>query len=139
MESQLNQRMLELHLNGQFLLSKRTWNLFLILQITTVTIYLNSRILINHSAYPSEPLYKFVTKSKFGKITQPDELLELVESIKTLIVNAPVLTYPSEDHMFILDIDASDTAKGSELLQLIVGVEHVIFHGSYILTSEQQK
>ena len=61
-------------------------------------------------AHLSEPLHKFVTKSKSGKITLPHELLELVESIKTLIVNAPVLTYLSEDHTFILDTDASDTA-----------------------------
>ena len=90
-------------------------------------------------AHFSEPLYRFVTKSKSGKITLSDELLELVESIKTLIVNAPVLTYPSEDHTFILDTDASDTAIGGELLQLIDGVEHVISYGSYILTSEQRK
>ena len=90
-------------------------------------------------AHFSEPLYRFITKSKSGKITLSDELLELVESIKTLIVNAPVLTYPSEDHTFILDTDASDTAIGGELLQLIDGVEHVISYGSYILTSEQRK
>ena len=90
-------------------------------------------------AHFSEPLYKFVTKSKSGEIALYDELLELVESIKTLIVNAPVLTYPSEDHTFILDTDASDTSIGGELLQLIDGVEHVISYGSYILTSEHRK
>ena len=64
--------------------------------------------------------------------------MELLESIKALIVNAPVLTYPSEDHTFILDTDASDTAIGGELLQLIHGVEDVISYGSYIITSEQK-
>ena len=90
-------------------------------------------------AHLCEPLYKFITKSKSGKITLSNELLELVESIKTLIVNVPVLAYPSKDHTFILDTDASDTAIGGELLQLIDGIEHVISYGSYISTSEQRK
>ena len=35
----------------------------------------------------------------------------------------------------MLDTDASNTAIGGELLQLIDGVEHVISYGNYILTS----
>ena len=51
----------------------------------------------------------------------------------------PILNYPSEDHTFISDTDASDTAIGGELLQLIDGREHVICYGSYVLTAEQEQ
>ena len=90
-------------------------------------------------AHLSEPLYKFASKAKSGKITLPAELLDLFETIKNLIIEAPILNYPSEDHTFILDTDASDSAIGGELLQLIDGKEHVISYGSYVLTAEQIK
>ena len=90
-------------------------------------------------AHLSEPLYKFASKAKSGKITLPAELLDLFETIKNLIIEAPILNYPSEDHTFILDTDASDSAIGGELLQLIDGKEHVISYGSYVLTAEQRK
>ena len=72
-------------------------------------------------AHLSEPLYKFASKAKSGKITLPAELLDLFETIKNLIVEAPILNYPGEDHTFILDTDISDSAIGGELLQLIDG------------------
>ena len=63
-------------------------------------------------AHLSEPLYKFASKAKSGKITLPAELLDLFETINNLIIEAPILNYPSEDHTFILDTDASDSAIG---------------------------
>ena len=89
-------------------------------------------------AHLSEPLYKFASKSKSGKITLPVELLELFDAIKKLIVEAPIFNYPSEDHTFDLDTDASDSPIGGELLQVIDGKEHVISYGSYVLTAEQR-
>ena len=90
-------------------------------------------------AHLSKPLYKFAPKSKSGKITLLVESLELFDAIKELNVEAPILKNPSEDHTFILDTDASDTAVGDELLQLIDGREHVVSYGSYVLTAEQRK
>ena len=40
---------------------------------------------------------------------------------------------------FILDTDASDTAIGGELLQMVNDREHIVCFGSYILTPEQRK
>ena len=51
----------------------------------------------------------------------------------------PVLKYPSPDHVFILDTDASDTAIGGELLQMVNDREHIVCFRSYILTPEQRK
>ena len=90
-------------------------------------------------AHLSEPLYKFVSRSPGGKIELPPELIEAVFAIKKLLMDAPVLKYPSPDHVFILNTDASDTAIGGELLQMVNDREHIVCFGSYILTPEQRK
>ena len=38
-------------------------------------------------------------------------MLEFFDAIKKLIVEAPILNYPSEDHTINLDTDASDSTK----------------------------
>ena len=48
---------------------------------------------------------------------------EAFEALKNALVSAPVLAYPNSTDMFILDMDASDTAIGAELLQLQEGKE----------------
>ena len=66
-------------------------------------------------------------------------MIDRFEAIKNLVMEAPSLSYPSEEHTFILDTNASDFAIGGELSQLIDGLEHVICYGSYVLTAEQRK
>ena len=60
------------------------------------------------------------------------------EVLKSALVSAPVLAYPNSNDMFILDMDASDTAIGAELLQLQEGEEKVISYGSFSLTPAQR-
>lgn len=90
-------------------------------------------------AHVSEPLYKFVSKSSTGKITLSNELIDAVDTIKRLLAEAPVLKYPNQEHPFILDTDASDTAIGGELLQVINDHECIVCFGSFVLTPEQRK
>ena len=47
--------------------------------------------------------------------------------------------YPSTEHTFLLDCDASDTAIGCEFLQLVDGKEHIIAFGSFALTPTQRR
>ena len=58
---------------------------------------------------------------------------EVFEALKSALVSAPVLAYPSSNDMFILDM-----AIGDELLQLQVGEEKVISYGSFSLTPAQR-
>ena len=61
------------------------------------------------------------------------------KKITNFVVESWSLSYPSEEHTFILDTDASDFAIGGEFSQLIDGLEHVICYGSHVLTAEQRK
>ena len=65
--------------------------------------------------------------------------MDVIELLRECICNAPVFPYPSTEHTFLLDCDASDTAIGCELLQLVDGEEHVIAFGSFALTPAQQR
>ena len=66
-------------------------------------------------------------------------MIDRFEAIKNLVVEAPSLSYPSEERTFILDTDASDFVIGGVLSQLMEGLEHVICYGSYVVTAEQRK
>ena len=63
----------------------------------------------------------------------------MIESIRDKLCNAPIFPYPNPDYTFILDCDASETAIGCELLQLVDGTEKVIAFGSYSLTPAQRR
>ncbi len=51
---------------------------------------------------------------------------EAFEALQQALVCAPVLAYPTPHDMFILDIDASNSAIGAELLQIQDGEERVV-------------
>ena len=77
-------------------------------------------------AHLSKPLYKFVSRLPGGKIDLSPELIEAVYANKQLLMEVPVLKYPSADHVFVLDTDASDTAIGGDLLQMVNDREDVV-------------
>jgi hypothetical protein len=64
---------------------------------------------------------------------------EAFEGLKAALVKAPVLGYPKDKGLYILDTDASHTAIGAELLQIQDGKEVVISYGSYVLTPAQRR
>ena len=47
------------------------------------------------------------------------------QRLKTLLVEAPVLTYPDPSRQYILDTDASNEAAGAVLSQMVEGEECV--------------
>ena len=52
------------------------------------------------------------------------------ERLKTLLVEAPVLTDPDSSSQYILDTDASNEAAGAMLLQMVEGEERVVAYYS---------
>ena len=55
------------------------------------------------------------------------------QQVKSMLTKAPILAFPNDDDLFILDTDASDIAIGGVLSQRQQGVEKVISYGSFVL------
>ena len=94
---------------------------------------------IKDYAIVTENLYKVAASSKSGPINLTQSHIDAIELLRECICNAPVFPYPSTEHTFLLDCDASDTAIGCELLQLVDGKEHIIAFGSFALTPPQRR
>ena len=72
----------------------------------------------------SESVYKLAASSKSGPVNLIQTHLGAIELLQECICNAPVFPYPSTKHTFLFDCDASDTAIGCELLQIVDGAYH---------------
>ena len=94
---------------------------------------------IKDYAIVTESLYKVAASSKSGPINLTQSHIDAIELLRECICNAPVFPYPSTEHTFLLDCDASDTAIGCELLQLVDEKEHIIAFGSFALTPTQRR
>lgn len=93
------------------------------------------------------PLEKLITDSSNGKNyrTCKKNLLDWTmtantsfETIKHLLCTAPVLSYPVKDAEYILDTDASHSAIGGILSQVVNGEEKVLEYGSRKLTRTEK-
>ena len=86
-----------------------------------------------------EVLQQLVNNSKSGPIQLAQCHLDAIENIRKKLCNAPIFPYPHPKYTSILDCDASSTAIGCELLQIVDGKERVIAFGSYSLTPAQRR
>ena len=93
---------------------------------------------IKDCAALSDCLYKVAASVKRGRVELQEEHRQAFEQLKQALINAPVLPYPDPECTFILDCDASDSAIGCELSQVVDGQEKVIAYGSYALCREQR-
>jgi hypothetical protein len=87
-------------------------------------------------AHISQPLYALSTK-KHDFDWSPRHA-EAFEKLKSALVSAPILAYPTAEGEFILDTDASDVAIGAVLSQVQEGVVRVIAFASNNLTAAQR-
>ena len=88
----------------------------------------------------ARPLYKLTeAKIKAKNFEWLEVHTKAFETLKTRLTEAPLLVYPNNTDLFILDTDASDVAIGAELLQLQNDTEKVVCYGSYVLTPSQRK
>ena len=60
------------------------------------------------------------------------------QRLKTLLIEAPVLTYPDPSRQYILDTDASNEAAGAVLSQMVEGVECVVAYYSKTFSPPQR-
>ena len=60
-------------------------------------------------------------------------------TLKTVLTSAPILSYPTEDDLFILDTDASNEGMGSVLSQVQNGIERVICYFSKAFSKQERR
>ena len=84
----------------------------------------------------AEPLNRLTRKKV--KYVWSDECQEAFVRLKALLATAPVLSRPSDEHEFTLQVDASNCGLGCVLTQEIDGIEHVISYASRSLNSVER-
>ena len=82
------------------------------------------------------PLIWYNWKEEFKWETDQQEAFD---RIKGALSSEPVLSFPNNKDLFILDSDASDFAIGAELSQVQDGKEKVIAYSSLGLSPEQKR
>ena len=96
------------------------------------------RRFIKSFAHIAAPLTALTQKAKvFTWTAQCEESFQL---LKSKLIEAPILAYPSSDPnaRYILDTDASNVGIGGVLSQIQDGVEHVIAYASQTLSRSQR-
>ena len=85
----------------------------------------------------AKPLYKVTEKNQ--KFVWTEECQQSFEELKTTLISAPILAYPTREDLFILDTDASNVGMGAVLSQLQDGVEKVICYFSKTFSRSERK
>jgi hypothetical protein len=83
-----------------------------------------------------EPLQRLTRKDI--KFAWKDEQQKSFDTLKKLLMESPILAYPIDGEMFILDTDASNVAIGAVLSQMQGNEERVIAYGTKSLNPGQQ-
>ena len=94
------------------------------------------RKFIEHFAEIARPLNKLTEKN--ARFLWSDKCDQSFKELKEHLITAPILAYPSLDHKFILDTDASNDSIGAVLSQIIDGRECVIAYGSKALLKAER-
>ena len=85
----------------------------------------------------ARPLHKLTEKGKAFQWS--DECSRSFAQLKEHLTSSPILAYPDEKSVFILDTDASDAAIGSVLSQAQDNTERVIAYASRTLSKAERK
>ena len=67
------------------------------------------------------------------------ECEQAFQTIESALVTPPILAYPSEKEVFILDTNVSSVGHGTVLSQVQDGVEKVVAYYSPVLSSTEKK
>ena len=94
------------------------------------------RKFISHFSETAQPLTNLTKKSV--RFYWDEECQYAFETLKQLLVTAPVLAYPTDEGDYVLDTDASNYAMGAVLSQVQNGEERVIAYASQTLSHKQQ-
>ena len=85
----------------------------------------------------ARPLHDLTKKN--SKFCWTEECALAFENLKTALITAPILAYPLEDGLFVLDTDASKEAVGAVLSQEQEGQEKVIAYFSKSLNCHERQ
>ena len=94
------------------------------------------RKFISHFSETAQPLTNLMKKSV--GFYWDEKCQHAFETLKQLLVTAPVLAYPTDEGDYVLDTDASNYAMGAVLSQVQNGEERVIAYASQTLSHTQQ-
>ena len=84
----------------------------------------------------AEPLYGLTGKNKF---VWEEMHREAFEAIKAALLKPVVLSLPTSNDTFVLDVDASNVAVAAQLSQIRDGIEVPVSYGSKSLTPQQRR
>ena len=87
-------------------------------------------------SHQAAPLHELTKKNV--KFEWSDACEDAFNRLKTRLVNSPILGYPRNEGLFILDTDASLYGSGAVLSQMQDGEEKVIAYGSKSLSKTQR-
>lgn len=85
----------------------------------------------------AKPLHRLTEKGK--RFSWDDESEQAFQRLKRALIEAPVLTYPERDGLFIIDSDASQFGIGAVLSQEQGGNERVISYFSRTLSKAERQ
>ena len=101
-------------------------------QVRSFTAFCNYyRKFVKNFAEVAKPLYRLTSKGV--KITWEKEHEDAFLLLKTRLLQAPILAFLNFHHPFVIDTDASETALGAVLSQIIDGEERPIAFESTVL------
>ena len=83
----------------------------------------------------ARPLYLLTSKGL--KFTWTEEHDQAFQTLKKKLLEAPILAFPNFELPFIIDTDASETALGAVLSQVIDGTEYTIAFESRVFTKTE--
>ena len=105
-------------------------------QVRSFTAFCNYyRKFVKNFAEIAKPLYRLTSKGV--KFTWEKEHEVAFQLLKTRLLQAPKLAFPNFRHPFVIDTDASETALGAVLSQIIDGEERPIAFESRVLSKTE--
>ena len=105
-------------------------------QVRSFTAFSNYyRKFVKDFAEVAKPLYRLTSKGV--KFTWEKEHEDAFQLLKTRLLQVPILAFPNFRHPFVIDTDASETALGAVLSQIIDGEERPIAFESKILSKTE--
>jgi transposase InsO family protein len=94
------------------------------------------RRFIRNFAKTADPLYEILAKS--AKFNWTPKCQQAFESLKTSLINPPIMAYPNYDQTFKVYTDASNIGMGAVLMQLQGSKERVIAYASKSLSKSER-
>ena len=123
--------------NAQKLDAVRIWERSkTVKQVRSFTAFCNYyRKFVKNFAEVAKPLYALTSKAV--NFTWNEEHKEAIQLLKMRLLQAPIVSFPKFSYPFVIDTDASETALGAVLSQVIEGEEQPVASESKVLSKTE--